>query len=123
MNEIDLLREHKEQWLELALSELAPGTSLKSDFIGQLDRFFDLLDQNMRKGDLHRFDPLLEDWAKSHTRTDVKGSPSNFTQFINHLLRLLNEVAQKSMDPVHYADIADRLIFRYDLHYGVTIDF
>jgi signal transduction histidine kinase len=113
MNDFELLRKHKEQWLELALFELAPGTTLKSDFIGQLDRFFDLLDGSLQDGNLHCFDPLLEDWAKSHTRTDVKGSPSNFTQFINHLLRLLNQVAKVSMDATQYAKIANGFIYSF----------
>lgn len=110
MNEFDLLRQHKDQWLEIALNELAPDTTVKSDFIDQLNRFFDLLEQGLRESNLHCFDPLLEDWAKSHTRTDVKGSPSNFTQFINHLLHLLNKVAKANLNTVQYAGISNDLI-------------
>jgi signal transduction histidine kinase len=110
MNEFDILRQHKEQWLELALNELAPDTTLKSDFIDQLDRFFELLDQGLQEDNLHCLDPLLNDWAKSHTRTDVQGSPSNFTQFINHLLRLLNKTAQTNLSTVQYANISNDFI-------------
>src|ERR1043165_398437 len=70
-------------WIARVGQEMARGMEVRTDFEGQLSRFFDLLEQSITTGDPAWMDPILLDWAKSSTETDLEEEPYQISFLIN----------------------------------------
>ena len=80
-----------------ALQNLARGEGVRENFEGQLERFFDLLDQALQTGDPAWLDSIILDWVNANTQTDLAEGQKSATQLLNVLFTLTNEVAGESL--------------------------
>ena len=65
-----ILTKIRPAWMEHVGKELAQGLELRAGLNEQLDRFYDLLTQSVKSGDIAWMESVLLDWAKSSTETE-----------------------------------------------------
>ena len=70
-------------WVTRVGQELARGMEVRAGFVEQLERFFELLEQSVTTGDPAWMDPILLDWAKSSTETDLEEGLYHVSFLIN----------------------------------------
>ncbi len=80
-----------------ALQNLVRGEGVRENFEGQLERFYDLLDQALVTGDPAWLDSIIMDWVNANTQTDLAEGQKSATQLLNVLFTLTNEVARESL--------------------------
>ena len=80
-----------------ALQNLVRGEGVRENFEGQLERFYDLLDQALVTGDPAWLDSIIMDWVNANTQTDLAEGQKSATQLLNVLFTLTNEVAHESL--------------------------
>jgi signal transduction histidine kinase len=91
------LRKIRRKLVNRALQNLVRGEGVRENFEGQLERFFDLLDQALQTGDPAWLDSIVLDWVNANTQTDLAEGQKSATQLLNVLFTLTNEVAGESL--------------------------
>lgn len=106
-------------WINRVGQELARGVEVRVDFEEQLGRFFDLLEQSITTGDLAWMDPILLDWAKSSTETDLEEKPYQVSFLINRMIALTIQVARETLVKQQALDLLASVIPIYT--YGLEV--
>ena len=108
-NFITAWRQHfvlEENMLEVDCTSLTPYAVLKSS--GHVDRFTDVMVKDMKTGDCHRADHLLEGWIfeSFHTHTHTH-TPTYIYIFIHRQINLTNTPCQHTL-PALFLDNSQR---------------
>ncbi len=106
-------------WIARVGQEMARGMEVRADFEEQLERFFDLLVQSVTTGDPAWMDPILLDWAKSSTETDLEEEPYHVSFLINRMIALTIQVARESLNKQTALDLLAAVIPIYT--YGLEV--
>lgn len=107
-------------WIERVGHELARGMDVRADFEEQLSRLFDLLEQSVTTGDPAWMDPILLDWAKSSTETDLEEGLYHVSFLINRVIALTIQVAREELTKQQALDLLAAVIPVYTYGLGVV---
>lgn len=77
---------------------LARGSGVRESFEAQLSRFLDLVEQAVLTGDTAWIEPILFDWAKAPTETDLEQGQYHVAFLMNRIISLTIEVAREMLD-------------------------
>jgi len=113
MNTNESLRSLRFVWLNRAVALLAKGASLRDDLRGQLEQFFDLLEQVVVTGNPAWLDSILEIWASSLTQTDLENQQASLTSFLKELFILTAQVSQELLEPSQAVDLLSSLALAF----------
>ncbi|MDD2922516.1 MAG: HAMP domain-containing sensor histidine kinase [Anaerolineales bacterium] len=92
------LRQIRPAWVERVAHELASGEGVRVGFMEQLDRFYDLLEQTVVTGNTAWLDPILYDWGRSPTETNLEEGGYYVSFVMNRIVALTIEVAREALD-------------------------
>lgn len=106
-------------WISRVGQELARGMEIRVDFEHQLGRFFDLLEQSVTTGDPAWMDPILLDWAKSSTETELEEEPYHVSFLINRMIALTIQVSREGLTKQQAIDLLAAVIPIYT--YGLEV--
>ena len=106
-------------WIARVGQELARGMEIRADFEDQLRRFFDLLEQSITTGDPAWMDPILLDWAKSSTETELEEEPYHVSYLINRMIALTIQVSRETLTKEQALDLLAAVIPIYT--YGLEV--
>lgn len=106
-------------WISRVGQEMARGMEVRADFEEQLSRFFDLLEQSVTTGDPAWMDPILLDWAKASTETDLEEEPYHVSFLINRMIVLTIQVARETLTKQLALDLLAAVIPIYT--YGLEV--
>jgi signal transduction histidine kinase len=106
-------------WIARVGQEMARGMEVRADFEEQLERFFDLLVQSVTTGDPAWMDPILLDWAKSSTETELEDEPYHISFLINRMIALTIQVARETLTKQLALDLLAAVIPIYT--YGLEV--
>jgi len=85
-------------WVKRIAEELASGEGVRIGFSEQLERFFDLLEQAIINEDTAWLDPILIDWGKAPTETNLDDEEYYVPFVINRMISLTMEVAREKLN-------------------------
>jgi signal transduction histidine kinase len=106
-------------WITRVSQELARGIEVRADFEDQLARFFELLEQSITTGDPAWMDPILLDWAKSSTETELEEEPYHVSYLINRMIALTIQVSRETLTKEQALDLLAAVIPIYT--YGLEV--
>ena len=106
-------------WIARVGQEMARGMEIRADFEDQLQRFFNLLEQSVTTGDPAWMDPILLDWAKSSTETELEEEPYHVSFLINRMIALTIQVAREALTKQQALDLLAAVIPIYT--YGIEV--
>jgi signal transduction histidine kinase len=106
-------------WILRVGQEMARGMEVRADFEDQLQRFYDLLGQSVTTGDPAWMDPILLDWAKSSTETELEEEPYHISFLINRMIALTIQVARETLTKQLALDLLAAVIPIYT--YGLEV--
>jgi len=106
-------------WIARVSQELARGMEVRADFEDQLARFFELLEQSITTGDPAWMDPILLDWAKSSTETELEEEPYHVSYLINRMIALTIQVSRETLTKQEALDLLAAVIPIYT--YGLEV--
>ena len=106
-------------WITRVSQEMARGMEVRADFEGQLSRFFELLEQSITTGDPAWMDPILLDWAKSSTETELEDEPYHVSYLINRMIALTIQVSRETLTKQEALDLLASAIPIYT--YGLEV--
>jgi signal transduction histidine kinase len=106
-------------WITRVGQELARGMEVRAGFVEQLERFFELLEQSVTTGDPAWMDPILLDWAKSSTETDLEEGLYHVSFLINRMIALTIQVSRESLTKQQTLDLLASVIPIYT--YGLEV--
>ncbi|RPI33371.1 MAG: sensor histidine kinase [Chloroflexota bacterium] len=96
MGNCDHLEQIRPQWLDRALQRLAPGEGIRQSFLEELNRFYDLLEQDVETGDPAWMNSILIEWVASGTQSEVDKPQANLLPVLTKLLEISFEVSRDS---------------------------
>jgi signal transduction histidine kinase len=106
-------------WISRVGQDMARGMEVRVDFEQQLSRFFDLLVQSVTTGDPAWMDPILLDWAKSSTETELEEEPYHVSFLINRMIALTIQVTREALTKQQAIDLLAAVIPIYT--YGLEV--
>lgn len=107
-------------WIERVGQELARGMEVRAGFEEQLARFFELLEQSVTTGDPAWMEPILLDWAKSSTETDLEEGLYHVSFLLNRMIALTIQVARETLTKQQALDLLAAVIPIYTYGLGVV---
>ena len=93
----ELLTQVREPWIQRVSQALARGTGVRESFVTELGRFYDLMMQAVITGDSAWLEPILYDWARSPTETDLDQGQYHVAFVMNRIMSLTIEVARETL--------------------------
>lgn len=113
----ELLTQVREPWIQRVSQALARGTGVRESFVAELGRFYDLMVQAVITGDSAWLEPILYDWARSPTETDLDQGQYHVAFVMNRILSLTIEVARETLSEQDALDYIATVIpvFSYGL--------
>lgn len=84
-------------WVERISRELAAGEGVRTGFTEELERFYELLEQAVATGDMAWLDPILYDWGRSPTETNLEQADYYVSFVLNRMIALTIEVARNHL--------------------------
>jgi signal transduction histidine kinase len=84
-------------WVERISRELASGEGVRAGFTDQLIRFYELLEQTIMTGDAAWLDPILYDWGRSPTETNLEQGDYYVSFILSRMVALTIEVAREHL--------------------------
>jgi signal transduction histidine kinase len=113
----ELLTHLRTPWIQRVAQALARGTGVRESFELQLGRFYDLVEQAVLSGDSAWLDPILYDWARSPTETDLTEGHYHVAFLMNRMISITIEVARDNLDGLDALDYVAAVIpvFSYGL--------
>ena len=106
-------------WIARVGQDLARGMEVRAGFEEQLKRFFELLVQSVTTGDPAWMDPILLDWAKSSTETDLEEGQYHVSFLMNRMIALTIQVSRESLTKQQALDLLASVIPIYT--YGLEV--
>ncbi|HZM25201.1 MAG TPA: HAMP domain-containing sensor histidine kinase [Anaerolineales bacterium] len=106
-------------WVARVGQDLARGMEVRAGFEEQLKRFFELLEQSVTTGDPAWMDPILLDWAKSSTETDLEEGQYHVSFLMNRMIALTIQVSRDSLTKQQAIDLLASVIPIYT--YGLEV--
>ena len=98
MNVQESLQKIRVPWVERISRELASGEGVRVGFVEQLTRFYDLLEQTIMTGDTAWLDPILYDWGRSPTETNLEEGDYFVSFVMNRMITLTIEVVRENLN-------------------------
>ncbi|GJQ35898.1 MAG: hypothetical protein JETCAE01_19080 [Anaerolineaceae bacterium] len=93
------LRKLRPIWVERVSREMAVGEGIRAGFTEQLERFYDLLEQTIITGDMAWLDPILYDWGRSPTETNLEHADYYVSFILNRMISLTLEISREHLKP------------------------
>lgn len=93
-----------------ASATLARGAGVRENFQDQLNRFFDLLEQALESGDAAWLNPLLQDWTRTRTETDLEDGERNVTTLLSQIVLLTQDVARENLTEPQALELVSALL-------------
>lgn len=93
MNAHELLTHIRSAWLQRVSMSIARGSNAREAFTGQLERFFDSLEQAVSSGNPAWLDSTLLEWTSSPTLTDLQQKKNNVAELIGKIISITNDVS------------------------------
>lgn len=115
-----ILAKIRPAWMEHVGKELAQGLELRAGLNEQLERFYDLLTQSVKSGDIAWMDSVLLDWAKSSTETELEQGLYQVTYIINRMISLTIHIANENLSKQQALDMLEAVIPVYTYGLGVV---
>jgi len=115
-----ILEKIRPTWIERVASELVQNMEMRADLHEQLGRFFDLLVQSVTTSDTAWMDPILLDWAKSSTETDLREGLYQVTFIINRMMAWTIQIASETLTKQQALDMLKAVIPVYTYGLGVV---
>jgi signal transduction histidine kinase len=116
----ELLHKIRSPWVERVAREMARGEGVREDFEEQLSRFYDLLEQAVISGDMAWLDPILYDWARSPTETNLEEGGYHVSFLLNRMIALTIEVARQYLTKAQALDVLAAVVPIYTHSLGVV---
>lgn len=92
------LQKIRTPWVERISRELASGEGVRVGFSEQLERFYELLEQTVMTGDTAWLDPILYDWGRSPTETNLEEGDYYVSFVVNRMIALTIEIARENLN-------------------------
>ncbi|MCA1900220.1 MAG: HAMP domain-containing histidine kinase [Chloroflexi bacterium] len=92
------LQKIRAPWMERVSRDLARGEGVRAGFVEQLERFYDLLEQTVITGDTAWLDPILYDWGRSPTETNLEEGEYEVSFILNRIVALTISIARANLD-------------------------
>jgi signal transduction histidine kinase len=92
------LQKIRPPWMERVSQDLARGEGVRTGFVEQLERFYDLLEQTVITGDTAWLDPILYDWGHSPTETNLEEGDYEVSFIVNRMVALTISVARNNLE-------------------------
>jgi signal transduction histidine kinase len=92
------LKKIRSPWVERISRELASGEGVRVGFVEQLVRFYNLLEQTVMTGDTAWLDPVLYDWGRAPTETNLEEGDYYVSFLMNRIIGLTLEVARENLN-------------------------
>ena len=106
----DSLERIHTQWVERISHELARGEGVRVGFVEQLERFYNLLEQTVMTGDTAWLDPILYDWGRSPTETNLEEGQYFVSFVMNRMIALTIEVARENLESEDALELLNAVI-------------
>jgi signal transduction histidine kinase len=91
------LKKIRTPWVEHISRELASGEGVRVGFTEQLERFYELLEQTIMTGDTAWLDPILYDWGRSPTETNLEEGDYYVSFVITRMIALTIKIAREHL--------------------------
>ncbi len=105
-----LLQKIRTPWIERVSREMARGEGVRAGFEEQLVRFYDLLEQAVMSGDTAWLDPILYDWARSPTETNLDEGGYHVSFVMGRMIAMTIEVARQNLTKAQALDVLEAVI-------------
>lgn len=104
------LQKLRTPWVERISRELASGEGVRAGFSEQLIRFYELLEQTVMTGDTAWLDPILYDWGRSPTETNLEEADYNVSFVLTRMIALTIEIARDTLTKKDALDLIAAVI-------------
>jgi len=112
----------RQNWISEVSNQLAPAEQLRQYLLEQLTKFFDLLGQAIDLRDPDILDPILSDWVKTRTETELENPEGSLMPVLSQIQIITFEAVMRNLDQIESAEIILALlpIFTHTMEFAST---
>jgi len=125
MNIQTLLEKIQDAWIHRVSNDLARGAGVRENLKKELSRFFNLLEQAVLTDDPSWIDPILFDWSRTPTESDLAQGQYSLSTMVSRANALTIEVAKDNLSPEESLELLSitSAVFSYALSKAAQFEF
>ena len=89
----------EKKFVRRASHALSRGEEVREQFLPQVKRYYNLLQQSIVTGDAQWLYPLINDWVEERTQTEIEKEEASLTPMLNQFFTATHEVASEELSP------------------------
>ena len=113
MGSLDSLRLIRPKWRSRVSHRLAPESGVRESFLLQLDSFYDLLERSVESGDPACLNPVLEEWVKARTQTELDDRERSLAPLLTQFVLEAFETARQELPQLEALELTGTLMPLY----------
>jgi signal transduction histidine kinase len=124
MKAINILSKVRNNWISDVSNHLVSEEQLRHDLYEQLTKFFDLLILAVDHNDPSIMDPILNDWVKTRTVTELENPEGSILPVLSQIQIITLEVVSKNLSPSDALSIIAPLtkVFTHAMEFASTAE-
>jgi signal transduction histidine kinase len=91
------LQKIRNNWVSEVANQLATAEQLKEDLLEQISRFFDLLLEAVDLRDPYILDPILSEWVKTRTETELENPEASLMPVLSQIQVVTFNIAERNL--------------------------
>jgi hypothetical protein len=106
----EILAKIRSGWLHRVAHDMARGAGVRENFQGEIERFYDLMVQAAQTGDPGWIDPILKEWSKATTLSDLEEGQKNISAILNRMIMITYDMAREDLSGQEALDVLGALL-------------
>ena len=113
----ELLHQLRPIWLQRVAQSMTRGVGARDALLGELNRFYDGLEQAVITGNPAWLDPAIYEWTGSPTLSELQQSQQNVSGTLNSIIAITNDIAIENLPEQDALDLLTTItpIYTYGL--------
>ncbi|MEA2008562.1 MAG: HAMP domain-containing sensor histidine kinase [Chloroflexota bacterium] len=99
MRIVEIFDKLEKKFVKRASNRLTQGEDIREQFLPQVRRYYNLLQQSVVTGEPQWMYPVLNDWVQVRTQTEVEKQEASLTILLNQIFTVTHQVASEELRP------------------------
>lgn len=110
MNAAELLKQHRESWIEKLAQRIVKGEELREGFKSSLNELFEAMQRSLESGDPEWLELVLERWVEARPHLEAEEMAINLPPLLGQILIHFIEIVQEGLSPRESLDLLRDLL-------------
>ncbi len=110
MRILEIFDQLQRKFIDRVSEQLTRGEEVREQFLHQVTRYYNLLQQSIVTGDSQWLQPILIEWVQVRTQSEVEKQEASLTVLLNQIFMITHQLASEELNPKEALNFMGKLL-------------